>query len=169
MKAISLWQPWASLIALGLKRFETRSWPTSYRGPLLICAGQRKPQWNEARDVFWGLASRVENMVDWYMGLPYGKAVAVVDLASCIKIADHPIHDKLWREERAFGDFTPGRFAWELQSVQRVRPFPVRGRQRLFEVPDAEVYRHLGVDVEDRRMTPDTCERCGEDLRKEME
>lgn len=34
MKAIRLWQPWASLIALGHKTIETRSWPTKYRGPL---------------------------------------------------------------------------------------------------------------------------------------
>ena len=34
MKAISLWQPWASAVALGSKRVETRSWSTSYRGPL---------------------------------------------------------------------------------------------------------------------------------------
>ena len=34
MKAPSLWQPWASAIAVGAKRVETRSWPTNYRGPL---------------------------------------------------------------------------------------------------------------------------------------
>nr|WP_254625658.1 hypothetical protein [Nostoc sp. TCL240-02] len=41
MKAISLWQPHASLVPLGLKRHETRSWGTSYRGPLLICSAKR--------------------------------------------------------------------------------------------------------------------------------
>ena len=38
LKAISLWQPWASLIPLGLKHYETRSWKTNYRGKLLICS-----------------------------------------------------------------------------------------------------------------------------------
>ena len=36
MKALSLYQPWATAIALGSKRIETRGWPTSYRGPLAI-------------------------------------------------------------------------------------------------------------------------------------
>lgn len=38
MKALTLWQPWASLIALGVKSIETRAWSTSYRGPLAIHA-----------------------------------------------------------------------------------------------------------------------------------
>ena len=41
MKAISLWQPYAALIALGFKKIETRSWPTTYRGPLAIHAAQK--------------------------------------------------------------------------------------------------------------------------------
>ncbi len=43
MKAITLWQPWASLVAIGAKTIETRSWATSYRGPLAIHAAARKP------------------------------------------------------------------------------------------------------------------------------
>jgi hypothetical protein len=39
MKALSLWQPWATLVSIGAKRIETRSWPTKYRGPLAIHAG----------------------------------------------------------------------------------------------------------------------------------
>jgi len=39
LKALSLWQPWASLMALGVKRIETRSWQTQHRGPLIICEG----------------------------------------------------------------------------------------------------------------------------------
>lgn len=41
MKTLTLWQPWASLIALGMKRIETRPWTTKYRGPLAIHAGKR--------------------------------------------------------------------------------------------------------------------------------
>ena len=42
MKALTVWEPWASLMACGRKNIETRSWPTNYRGPLLICAAKRK-------------------------------------------------------------------------------------------------------------------------------
>ena len=44
MKAFTLTQPWASLIALLLKTFETRSWKTKYRGPLLIHASRQVDQ-----------------------------------------------------------------------------------------------------------------------------
>lgn len=40
-RAISLHQPWASLVALGIKKYETRSWETKYRGKLLICSAKR--------------------------------------------------------------------------------------------------------------------------------
>jgi hypothetical protein len=42
IKAVSLWEPWASLMRTGAKTIETRSWFTSYRGPLLICAAKKK-------------------------------------------------------------------------------------------------------------------------------
>jgi hypothetical protein len=42
-RAISLHQPWASLVALGIKRYETRSWSTKFRGKLLICSAKKYP------------------------------------------------------------------------------------------------------------------------------
>lgn len=41
IKALTVWQPWASLIAHGVKVFETRSWATKWRGPLAIHAAGR--------------------------------------------------------------------------------------------------------------------------------
>jgi len=43
VKALSLWQPHAHAIALGLKPYETRDWPTKYRGPLAVHAAKREP------------------------------------------------------------------------------------------------------------------------------
>ena len=54
MKCISLMQPWATLIAKGSKKIETRSWKTNYRGELYIHASQRtdksfiKPSFSKA-------------------------------------------------------------------------------------------------------------------------
>ena len=46
MKALTLWQPWASLVALGHKRIETRCWSTKYRGDLAIhAAAKLPPKW----------------------------------------------------------------------------------------------------------------------------
>ena len=36
-----MWQPWASLIAIGAKQIETRHWPTKYRGPIAIHTAKR--------------------------------------------------------------------------------------------------------------------------------
>lgn len=44
MKALSLWQPWATLIAIGAKQYETRGWSTPYRGPLIIHAAKTKEE-----------------------------------------------------------------------------------------------------------------------------
>jgi hypothetical protein len=43
VKVLTLWQPWASLVALGVKTIETRSWSTKYRGPLAIHAAAKMP------------------------------------------------------------------------------------------------------------------------------
>lgn len=51
MKALTLWQPWASLVALGVKTIETRSWSTSYRGPLAIHAAKKRPIEVSCQDV----------------------------------------------------------------------------------------------------------------------
>ena len=58
IKALTLWQPWASLIAWGEKQYETRSWSTEYRGLLAIHASKRETEWeyNEGiRDVYTAL------------------------------------------------------------------------------------------------------------------
>jgi hypothetical protein len=81
VKALSLWQPWASLIAVGAKRFETRSWQTSHRGPLLIHAAQKwgGQLWamcrTEPSHAALNAASYVEGLGE-RRGLPFGAAVA---------------------------------------------------------------------------------------------
>jgi len=45
MKALTLTQPWASLMALQSKTIETRSWYTAYRGELVIHAAKGFPKW----------------------------------------------------------------------------------------------------------------------------
>ena len=130
MKALSLWEPWATLIAIGKKKFETRSWSTTYRGPLLICASQKRPPMFK----IIGILYRARITLD---DLSPGRAVALVDLVTILKTDD--IVDQNWPEgdEKYFGDFSPNRHVWKLQNVRRfVNPPFIRGRQGLFEVPD---------------------------------
>jgi activating signal cointegrator 1 len=133
MKAISLWQPWASLIAIGAKRIETRSWPTSYRGPLAIHAAK-----HTSKDLEWfcrhsAVREAIGNIQ--YRDLPLGAIVAVCRLVDCIETDEaNPLGN-----ERLFGDYGHGRFAWILDNIEAIEPVPYRGRQGLFEVEDSIV------------------------------
>jgi hypothetical protein len=139
MKAISLWEPWATLIALGEKRYETRSWNMTYRGPLLICASKSRPPIAE----IIGLLYRARITVN---ELSPGRAVALVDLVDITPTrmgVENLINridffgDPFGEHERFYGDFSPGRFAWKLENIRRfVNPPLIRGRQGLFNVPD---------------------------------
>jgi activating signal cointegrator 1 len=125
MKAISLWQPWASAIAVGMKHFETRSWGTSYRGPLAIHAAKR-PMTEGERELL--------EEYPFPLGMsevPLGAIVATCTLAEVIHCNENTRMDEC---EDAWGDFSPGRFAWALIDVVPVRPaVPARGAQGLWD------------------------------------
>lgn len=135
MKAISLWQPWASLIAIKAKKVETRSWYTDYRGDLLICAA--KTMNKEYRDYYYSLPNipmiNTEDPVP-YEDLPRGYAVTIVKLIDCQKMT----HELIWKtseQEKLVGDWKKGRYAWILDNIRPIEePFYVKGQQGLFEV-----------------------------------
>lgn len=144
VKAISLWEPWATLIRLGVKVFETRSWETDYRGPLLICAAKRivpssyvNHLWSS--NIFWYALANFGNVdittarkLSWkQFSMKYlhpGKAVALVNLTDCISTNKF----KVGSYHALFGDFSEDRFAWQLKDVQPIVPVPITGRQKLF-------------------------------------
>ncbi len=127
MKALSLWQPWATLIAVGAKRMETRSWAPQYRGELVIHAAKR---WTaDAHDLIQ--ESPFREALQGHQ-IPRGAIVAVVRLTGCLRTTDsQPSYP-----ECAFGNYDDGRFAWVLERVRAIEPVPCRGRQRLWDVPE---------------------------------
>ena len=165
MKAISLHQPWASLLAHGLKLCETRAWPIFHRGPLLIHAAKR---WTpEQAETCLGLffrrrlesvgvvftAVEAEARAGW--NLPLGKIVGRVDVTDCFATADvgmgltagvsiragdgYRILD-IGMAEHALGDFSPGRFAWLCANAHAFAvPVPCAGRQGLFDAAEPAV------------------------------
>lgn len=134
MKAISLWQPWASLWCSDAKLHETRHWPTSHRGWLLVHAAKRKI------DDFAG--DRLDDICDslwghhWGMELPRGALVGMVNLVGCTSTDMMPIGHQS-TDDYECGDFAEGRYAWR-RAAFRVfaTAIPYRGRQGMFEVPD---------------------------------
>lgn len=161
MKAISLLQPWASAVALGSKRLETRGWATSHRGPIAIQAAKHFTidgmirvhcSWTWC-GVLFDAGVRMGQDANLWDILPFGKIIAVADLVDCRPTDSFTVAelDTLRRPtgpgsnldaykwtERMVGDFTPGRFAWVLENVRPLsEPVPVRGRQRIFNLaPD---------------------------------
>ena len=134
--AVSLWEPWASLMALGSKTIETRSWSTAHRGPLLICAAKRRdPRFLNSllddprfRSALASLSPPFRSVeID---DLAFGQAVALVDLFDCRRVEEI----RPTETERTFGNFSPGRFGWLTRSRRRLKPFPVVGKQGLFSV-----------------------------------
>lgn len=132
MKALTLTQPWATLVAEGRKAIETRSWRTHYRGTLAIHAAKGIPY--TAREFAREFtARRVEP-------LPRGAVLCYIDLTDCVPTES--VVRGLSADERCFGDYTPGRWAWLFDPASlRVLPDPIPARGELslweWEVPHA--------------------------------
>lgn len=132
MKCISLWQPWASAIFLGYKTIETRSWETKYRGELLIHAAKTFP--NIAQD----FAATELSVGRGLERVPLGAILGVVELESIGATEDQDYF--ISALERRYGDFSWGRFGWQLQNPRQFKePISYSGRQGLFDVPDSVV------------------------------
>lgn len=110
MKALSVRQPHADRIALGLKTIEMRSKPTHHRGPLLICVSSQP---------------RIE-------GRPHGVALCLVNVADC-----RPLRKD---DEHSTGvPYAPNHYAWVIDKVVPlesigIKPFPVKGALGFYNV-----------------------------------
>lgn len=157
MKALSLWEPWASLIATGAKTYETRSWSTNYRGELLICAAKRHVKYEiisllSTWNFQGGLAPLVGKPLDldfktWpgvrACDLNFGMAVAIVNLVDCKRTEDITLGEIA--KEITFGDFSKGRYGWKLELIKRIDPFSVEGKQGFFNVDIGGVLRRICI------------------------
>lgn len=129
LKAITIYQPWATLLALELKRYETRSWKTSYRGPIAIHAGRKPFSQIQAPDP---VAQELKRHFPWGMDkLPLGFVIATAELVGC-HLIDEAFLQTLTETERLLGDYTPGRYAWEFAGMKEIEHIPARGYQGLW-------------------------------------
>lgn len=156
MKALSLHQPWASLMAIGAKVNETRPRPLDYQGDIAICATRLRwfrnfPEYAiDALRWLWfhkdSFPGYHANIRDLYLSLPFGKVVAIVTKTGCIQVTDE-WKPKLSLQEEQLGDYRPGRFYYPTTNLRPLKnPVSVLGRQSLFELPPivlAEVLKEL--------------------------
>ena len=133
MRTLTLVQPWATLIALGAKTIETRSWYTPYRGPLYIHAGK-----NVDGVVMMGESEAAKAFRQALRAGGFDRATDVprgVIVCQCV-LSDVRMIARGYEPpatERLFGNYQPGRYAWHLTDVQPVVPIPARGSLGLWE------------------------------------
>jgi|SRR5581483_1420720 len=154
MKAISLWQPWASLMAIGAKVIETRSWcpPAELNGhDLAIHAAlhfTREEQdlcFEEPFRTVLTEAGLIEpkrhTLPPTQFKLPLGAIVCVVRFDRAMpteyitKQTDGPFY--LSGREEAFGNYGPQRFGLKTSNLRRLlEPVPCRGFQKIWNLDD---------------------------------
>lgn len=130
IRGLTLTQPYASAVALRIKRVETRSWRTGYRELIAIHAAKGFPLY--ARD-FAAIESALGRIPE---RLPLSQIVAVARLADCRPTEE--VSHQISAIERRFGDYTPGRWAWILDDVEPLaEPVPYKGALGLWRMPDS--------------------------------
>src|SRR3954451_17421580 len=114
MKAVSVQQPWATLIVSGAKRIETRSWQTRHRGPLAVHASSRFPP---AARLLCGRSPWCQLLAqagfDGWAALPVGRVLGLVDLVDCLPVAALDAAQAADLEVTP-GDHRRGNWAWLL-------------------------------------------------------
>lgn len=131
MRAISLWQPWATLIAIGAKQYETRSWSIGWRGELAIHAARH------SNELPIGKMQPFRNVLaaagfTHPSELPLGAVLCVVEVVDCIKVEE--IRGQISSQEKAFGNYADGRYAWKLANVRVLTaPILISGKQGIWD------------------------------------
>jgi len=146
MQALTIHEPWASLLVKGKKQFETRDWQRNYRGLLAIHSGKQSV---DIEDYPLGLSEILDELGVSQTDLNNnkGKIIAIATLKEI-----HLMTDKLINEqtgiERLTGFWQPGRYAWELIDIKPLpQPIAARGMPGLWAVSDdiyVQIQQQLG-------------------------
>lgn len=120
MKVLTIKQPFATLIAEGLKEYEFRTWKKNYRGEILIHAGKRIDK------------KAIKKFEHLNLEYPAGCIIAKVTLKDCILIDkktrkileeknplvyNHVIKDSAWKG-----------YGFKLENVEKISPIPINGK-----------------------------------------
>jgi hypothetical protein len=138
MKVLSLTQPWASLVVLGEKEWETRGWRTHYRGPIAIHASKGYPK----------LAMDLANEFPFIQALhrhrlcpetlPVGAIIGMAQLVDCKPVEE--VRCSLTNKELAFGNYDDGRYCFRLvDPVLFETPIPAKGALGLWNFTSPEL------------------------------
>lgn len=124
MKALSIKEPFASLISRDIKGIETRSWKTNYRGKILIHSSLTKQKVRE----------NIKHLIDFE--LIYGYILCEAELVDCIYMTEEFIEElkKKNYTEYLCGRYEVGRYAWVLKNIKRLEPIKAKGQLGLWNI-----------------------------------
>lgn len=130
VKAITIWQPWAQLVITGAKRVETRGHNTNVRERIAIHAAKQDHAGIllhiPAEELAFFQATGVTSIPE----PPTGAVLGTIQLANCVPIEELYGTEYDTPQERAFGDWSHGRYGWIMQQPERfTRPVPAKGAQ----------------------------------------
>lgn len=125
MKVITIKQPFASLIAAGLKEYEFRTWKTAYRGDILIHAGKSVD--SEAMKKFEAYG----------LDYPLGCIIAKATLTDCVHVDDEIRKDLRKKNFLVYSGTTENLdwdgYGFKLDGIQQLNPIYVSGKLGLWE------------------------------------
>lgn len=123
MKALTIKNPWATLIIEGYKKYEFRSWKTKYRGKILIHTSI-----NPDKKI-------IDNFENLNLNYQNGYIIGEAEIIDCIEVTKE-FEEKLVRENKQVYGMTVGRggYAWKLENVVKYnKPIPIKGKLGLWE------------------------------------
>lgn len=134
---LTLWEPWASLIAKGRKKIETRTYPTQYRGNLIITAASKKLNKDDisvAKSLLKCLGYEEKSF-----RIHPGQIVAVAKIEDCLLMTPSLISQQT-KEEIICGGWKEGNYAWVLKDIVDFceQKIDIKGKQKLWK-PEKEI------------------------------
>lgn len=136
-KAVTLYQPYASFMAVNEKWNETRSWGTKYRGTVFIHAGLRlpragSPEESHAQELLRGSAKLADTPLQ---NLPRGALISCGTLVDCVLMDEAFCARMEDTREFQLGWYSPGRYAWKFEDMQPLPELvPIKGQLSLWDV-----------------------------------
>lgn len=108
LKVLTLRQPWATLVAEGIKKYEFRSWKTNYRGKVLIHAGTGIDK------------DDMKKYEHINLDFPSRRIIAVVEIEDCLEL-DKDLNKKIISENNiAYGHKIRTGYAWKLKNIKKI-------------------------------------------------
>lgn len=120
MKVLTIKEPYATLIAEGLKEYEFRTWKTSYRGDILIHAAKTPNNENKKR------------FIDRNLNYKEGFIIAKANITDCVEVDDKLIKELLNKDKEVYKNLSIKRdkklFGFKLENVERIDPIEAKGQ-----------------------------------------